>query len=254
MKNYIRNQRRENKSTLVFVHGNSSSSNVFNPIFESELFDENLISFDFFGHGKSPWLSIEHKYSIESYRKQLLEITSNVMNDVYIIAHSLGGHIAIEVATSIENLKGLLVFGTPPIRKPINFNEAFNPVEILNMMYTDKVDDENLEILFQKFTRNKSYNEILKKDFRNTDPRIRLNLAAELQNPDTLLDEVNIFKNLNCKKLIINGENDPAINKEYIRLIQKECNFDFLEVKDSGHYISVEKRFEFNRLVKEFVN
>lgn len=253
MNNYIRNKNRENQKTIIFVHGNSSSSNVFNPIFDSELFEENLIAFDFFGHGRSPRQGFDDKYSIDSYRKQLLEIASKVINDVYIVAHSLGGHIAIEVAPNIDNLKGLMVFGAPPIRKPLNFNEAFNTVEIMNMMYSDKVDEENLELLFQIFTKNKSYNGILKNDFRNTDPRIRLDLATELQNPETLLDEVCIFKNLNCKKIILNGEFDPAINKEYLRAIQTECYFDLVEVNDSGHYISVENSFEFNRLVKEFV-
>jgi pimeloyl-ACP methyl ester carboxylesterase len=236
------------------LHGNSSSSLIYEPVFDSGDFSQTLISFDFMGHGQSPWLPQNEAYSIDNYLKQVTNLISQLEGDIYLVGHSLGGHIAIEIAPKIQNLKGLFVFGTPPVRKPLNFGEAFNPVEIVGIMYSDSATNEQIDLLFDTFTKDKSFNNILISDYKGTDPRVRTDLAAQIQNPDSLLDEVDILKSLTCKKVVVYANYDPAINVDYLRRIKTEAGFDFYEVDNSGHYLSLENSVEFLCILKEYVS
>ena len=79
-----------NGPTVVFIHGNSSSSSTWAPQLDRELRPRHC-------------------------RRRAL------------IGWSLGGHIALEALTIMDDLRGVAVFGTPPVGIPPRMEDAFHP-------------------------------------------------------------------------------------------------------------------------------
>ncbi|MFT7233972.1 MAG: pimeloyl-ACP methyl ester carboxylesterase [Cyclobacteriaceae bacterium] len=231
------------KGTIVMLHGNSSSSMVFDPVFESEL-PYSLMTFDLLGHGES---ECDGKYGITDLKKQILSYVSTIDDDVLLVGHSLGGHLAIEVAEEIENLKGLLVTGTPPLKKPLNMEEAFLPNPSLGTFFEENPKNENLSETLNIVVCNKSTIPLLKKDFLRADPKVRSVLAAEI---DAWSDELTIFSNLSCLKYVIQGDQDPIVNPKYLESINHDIQFELIMMTDCGHYPSIEKPDEFIQHLK----
>lgn len=224
--------------TIVLLHGNSSSSKVFESIFNSEL-PYNLAALDLIGHGES-----EHtgSYTIADYKKQILSVIGEIEGDILLVGNSLGGHLALEIANEIPKLKGLLIFGTPPVKKPLNMEEAFLPTTALNTFFTENPSLEEIDASLHVAAENKSVIPILKEDFLRTDPKIRSVFALDLGN---LSDESEIFVKLPCKKFIIKGDKDPSVNPQYLETINSLTNFELITMKECGHYPSLEKPDEF---------
>ena len=131
------------KGTIVCLHGNSSSLIVFHPLFKSKLLDYSIISFDLPGHGDSIEKYKNHSnFSISFFKENLIKCINSIDDDILLVGNSLGGHLAIEISEEIKRLKGLLIFGSPPVKKPINFEEAFLPVAALQTYLTEKPTEE----------------------------------------------------------------------------------------------------------------
>jgi len=238
------------KGTIVMLHGNSSSSKVFNPVLNSNI-SHNLLAFDLIGHGDN---KPSGDYTINAYIKAILAIIKEIDGDILLVGNSLGGHLAIEVANDIPNLKGLLIFGAPPIKKPINFEEAFVPIPELNTFFDPTPSDEQIDATIDLAVVNKSIIPILKADFLKADPLIRSTLATEFANPDAFSDELEIITNLSCQKYIIKGDQDPAINPIYLETISTGNNVELITIDNCGHYPTLEKPEEFISHLKKIAN
>lgn len=229
-------KRGSRKGTIVMLHGNSSSSRVFSSVFESNI-PYNLIAFDFHGQGDS-----EHngKYKISDMINQIRSVIDEVDDDILLVGNSLGGHVALEIANTIPNLKGLLIFGTPPIKKPLNMEEAFLPNPAINTFLTENPTEEEINNTLNVAVNNKSVIPLLKKDFLRSDPRVRSVIVTEFAE---FSDELSILSNLSCQKFIINGDQDPTVNPNYLEDIMSEGKFELVIIKECGHYPSVEKTY-----------
>ena len=117
----------KNKGTIVFIHGNSSSSNVFSEVLNEKLIGCSLIAIDLPGHGDSLDNHFED-FSFENLKSICTNFINTIDGDILIYGNSFGGNIAIEIAKDINNLKGLIIAGTPPVKKPLNLLEAYLPL------------------------------------------------------------------------------------------------------------------------------
>ena len=134
------------KGTIVFIHGNSSSSFVFDEVLKCKSIPQTKIAVELPGHGINTNLGHEVKdFSIEVYRAKLIDLLSRIDDDVLLVGNSLGGHLVIEVAQEVNRLKGLVIFGTPPLKKPLNLEEAFLPVDALQTFFTENPTDTEIE-------------------------------------------------------------------------------------------------------------
>ncbi|MFT7233970.1 MAG: pimeloyl-ACP methyl ester carboxylesterase [Cyclobacteriaceae bacterium] len=238
MKSTIRFKKGTKKGTIVMLHGNSSSSMVFDPVFKSEL-PYSLMAFDLLGHGET---QRDGKYGFSDQMEHILSNIATIDDDILLAGNSLGGHLAIEVAEEIKNLKGLLVFGTSPLRKPLNMEEAFLSSPGLSTFFEENPNSEDLDVALNMAVFNKSTISLLKKDFLRADPKVRSVLTAEI---GTLSDEVALFSTLSCLKFVIQGDEEPIVNPAYLDVIKQVIHFELIEMKDCGHCPSIEKPDEF---------
>ena len=245
--NIMKINKHKNKGTIVLLHGNSSSSNVFTPVIESDI-PYNIVAFDFYGHGES-----EHNgaYKLSCMKDQILSVLENIDDDVLLVGNSLGGHLAIEVANNVKNLKGLLFFGTPPVKKPLNMEEAFILNPAVNIFFTENPTEEEVETSLAVATQNKKVVSLLKEDFFKTDPKARGEIASQA---DEFSDELAILTNLICQKFIIAGEQDPFINLTYLEQNKTKANYKLIKIANCGHYPSIEQPDEFVNHLKNIAN
>ncbi len=235
---HITQKQGKKSGTIIMLHGSSSSSRVFAPVFESSI-PYSLIAIDFFGHGES---SFNGKYRVSDMKDQILSVVENIDEDILLVGNSLGGHLAIEVAKDIEKLKGLLIFGTPPLKKPINAEEAFMPIPELSTFLTENPSEEDIDKVLSLAVQNKDVISLLKEDFFKCDPKVRSVIAAEFEKYS---DELEILTNLPCQKFIIKGEQDPSINPIYLEQNKTIANYELISMANCGHYPSIEQAEEF---------
>lgn len=132
---------------LLFLHGNSADSRIFEPLLNEPQLKENytLIVFDYPGHGRSEDAPEPDKaYFQYAYAEAALKVLQHYNVDNFIaVGWSLGGHVALELVsvlatpkntTSIKEV-GAVITGTPPVRrlkiagfrKDVDISALFNP-------------------------------------------------------------------------------------------------------------------------------
>lgn len=241
---------------IICIHGNSSSSLVFESILNSDKIKQTVIAVDLPGHGENIEDYKNHQdFSMDFYREKLIHFIDAIDDDVLLVGNSLGGHLAIEIANEIENLKGLVIFSSPPVKKPINFEEAFLPVEALQTFFTEKPTDEAISSAVNIAVQNKECIATITSDFFKANPLVRASVAKDLLGNETL-NEYEIFTKLEILKFIIAGDKDPSVNRDYLEKVAKNCdnNCEFILMENCGHYPSIEKPTEFIDVLNHITN
>ncbi|TGV02752.1 alpha/beta fold hydrolase [Flavivirga rizhaonensis] len=242
----------KDRGSIVFIHGNSSSSSVFNEVPKSKLITQTKIVVDLPGHGESVYeYENEEDFFISSYREKLIKLINTLDGNILLVGHSLGGHIAIEIAPQIHKLKGILIFGTPPLKKPLNLEEAFLFSPELQTFFTEDVSEIAAREAVEVTLFNKQCASVIIEDFKRTNPKVRKAIAADIAE-NSYLNQLKIFLELPIPKYIIAGTHDPSVNLEYIKEVaRKSCSCELFIFQNCGHYPSLEKPVEFNKTLEK---
>ncbi len=240
--------------TLIFIHGNSLSSQTFENQFEdSRLNEYRLLALDLPGHGNS---DRSPNYSFPFLVETVVQF-SNLLNlkNIILVGHSLGGHIAIEAFENIKNSLALIIFGTPPLSSSLKVNEAFLPNEKIGLFYKADLTNSEMEQMKEVVVFHTENTNVIIKSIAKSDPNFRTQLAISVGNDD-LKDELQILKNTVKPILILHGEKDPLINYSYLKNLEIPTlwNRRIHTIEGAGHSIQIEKSKKFSKLVVMFVN
>src|ERR1700710_319034 len=100
---------------LLCIHGNSSSSRIFKPIFESNIpSTRRVLAIDLLGHGDSSNATDPEKaYTMPGYANTAIEVLQKLeIKEVVVVGWSLGGHIGVEMLPRFEGVKGVMIIGS----------------------------------------------------------------------------------------------------------------------------------------------
>jgi pimeloyl-ACP methyl ester carboxylesterase len=237
--------------TLVFLHGNSSSSRFWDPLIASRLNQNfNMLVWDLPGHGNSPRASDPRlAYSLRNYADLLVTlIKAYQLKHFYLIGHSLGGHIILETPEILKASQGAVIMGTPPLGFPPRLDLAFQMSPQFLVLLQDNNDRATLEANFQTMVSPKKADlaQILLEDYLHTDPTARIWLAKNLQSGESI-DELEVFRNFKEKITLVKAEKDPMINPAYFSQHLPE---DLItEIPGAGHYAPLEFPESFIELI-----
>lgn len=238
---------------IVFVHGNSLNSLTFNR--QLEVLEFPILAFDLPGHGLSERkTNYEDNYCVPGYVQTLKNIISKSgINDFILVGHSLGGHIAIESFNEISGVKGLFIFGTPPIGIPPEMDKMFFPNPAMAYLFSKELSDTNAELLANEFVFNHpAVSSELKKYILQTDGYCRENLGASI-GKGQFKNEVYLLEKSNIPVAVIHGEHDKMVNPEYIRSLRINNLWgNKIQLINSGHIPQMEQPEIFNQLIADF--
>lgn len=248
-------RKRTLNETVIFIHGNSSDSTVFNGILNNPTFQYCSYTLSLPGHYEEDSAVQLNDFSITAIINQITEFVSSINYPILLFGHSLGGHLAIEIAPKLNNLKGLCVMGTPPIELPINFESAFNPVVEMSVLFEEAPTDNLLDAFLKKAVVNPTVKDSIKANFVKTHPKARGYIANAIPKNEWSNQRA-IFRDLQIPKYIAHGLKDPFINLDYLEEIKTEnqpkCSLTLF--MESGHYPMLETPKDFEEYVVKICN
>ena len=242
-----------NEKCILFIHGNSLNTNTFqNQFSDTQLNQYRLIAIDLPGHGDSATSTTpEETYSVPNYAELIVAFVSSLnLENVILVGHSLGGHIAIEASEQIKQCNGLVIFGTPPIGMPPAMGDMFLPNPVINLAYSGEFSMEEAKTLASAFA-TEEYK--LETSILNTDSNARVYLGASI-GQGKFKDEIAICTAANFPIAIFHGEGDALINLDYLNNLSFPIWKDKVHViKDTTHCPQLENHNFFNTILIEFI-
>ena len=250
----------ENAFTLLFIHGNSSSSSTFDAQLQSDLSKKYYLSaMNLPGHGDAPPAEDIKVYSLPGYASAAEKyIADNNLTNVVLVGWSLGGHIALEmVAKENHPYKGIVIYGTPPLGIPPDMGAAFLPNEAVNIGFTPELDETMARSYAMSFFKPESTIDPAPfvKDILSTDGKARANLVPSMSSIG-YADEVLAVKNLNVPIMVIHGAEEQLVNGAYLDSLDMPTLYSgkVTNIEDAGHAPHIEQSQKFNDLLSEFVD
>lgn len=247
--------------TIVLIHGHCTNKEFFSAQFNSPLLsDYRLIALDLPGYGASePPRDPLKGYSFSGYAAVLAEVVHHfALTNYFLLGWSLGGHVALEVCEELDNLKGLIITGTPPIEiSPEGFAAGFitlNPA-VANCFGKGNLTREEAKLL----AAISGYDGSPEKEFL-VEAILQTDEGAKTLYPASIAkgvgkNELEIIKKFPQPIAVIGGAEDSAINYDYVKklafnnLWQNQVHL----VPGAGHGVFMEKPDAFNALVREFL-
>ncbi len=245
----------DSEFTLLFIHGNSLSKESFAKQFEGTP-SHRYIAVDLPGHGSSDRSkNPEEDYTVPGFSTTLCSFLSALnLKNVVLVGHSLGGHIAIEMANSLNSLKGLVIFGTPPLAIPPDMASAFLPNPAMAAAFKGELSQEETNLLAQAFCSDQALTQNLARQINQTDPNSRTSIGASIGQLN-YTDEIVICKDLSVDFAVLHGAKDPLVNQDYFSSkFPKMWKGAVQIIQEAGHSIQLETPEEFSEILSAYLN
>lgn len=244
-------------SPVLLLHGNSLSSLAFARQFASPLGKEyRLVALDLPGHGRSaPAHDPRTTCTLPGYAEIVAAFVKALALDrAVLVGWSLGGHVLLEASGQLQNSPGLMLFGTPPVGKPMA-GEAFLPHPAMGLVFTSDLSAAEAEMVTAAFFKPGSeIPPFFSEDIQRTDGRAREALRISI-GEGRYADEVKIVATLKKPLAIVHGAEDPLINLSYIKGITMPTLWrgEIQMIPGAGHTPQWEQPESFNRLLRKFI-
>jgi len=212
--------REGDEPTLICIHGNSLSRQLFAPLFASEqLRRRRLVCYDLPGHGASDWSSNPATdYTLRAYAAHLaaLVAATDTMSCV-LMGLSLGGHIAVQALAAglVPRMAGLVSVGAPPIAGPGDLAKAFLPLPGGLSLFNEQITTTEARAIAAVIGATPEDYDGLVTAITTTDPRARSALFQDLVRTP-YRDEWTFLCQTPIPALLCFGENDQAVNMAYL--------------------------------------
>lgn len=247
---------------VLFIHGNSACKEVFHHQFTSSLARKyRLIAFDLPGHGASDDAAVPGDvYRMAPMTRMVRALLESLdACDAVLVGWSLGGHLAIELAGTYREHRGLVISGTPPFgpgRGEIAL--AFNQTE--EMALTDKDDFSEADaalyakaILGPAAAREKIFTDAV----RRTDGTMRTTSIGDwAMNEEAGHYQKGVIAKWHHPIAVIQGETEPFVNQAWMKDISWANLWQgkYHMVKGAGHASFLEKPEAYNALLDRYLS
>jgi len=234
---------------LIWLHGWGVDHKTLLPI--ASFFDTETENYllDLSGFGKSP--APKTVYESEDYAKEIIKWLKNfkTKKPTYIIGHSFGGKIAIQIANlSPKSVQGLILIGASGLKRK---RSPFFKIRILTFKILTKI----AKIIFsQKIflsIRKKLIGKMGSADYKNAKGIMR-KILVRIVNENLQ----NIASKINTPTLLIYGEKDlqtpTYFGEQYNKLIK---NSTLIEIPNLNHYTILSfGKHQVQNLINNFLN
>ncbi len=238
---------------LVILHGLFGMLDNWNTIAKILSKDFMVIILDLPNHGKSEHI---HTFSIPQVADQIMEfLASNWIYECYLLGHSLGGKIAMQMAlTHPDTIDRLIVVDIAPKAYEGGHEAIFEALEELDLSQVDTRAEAN-ELLFERIKSPVLVNFLLKNlKLENGTYCWKFNLEGLQQEYPNILKPISSSNTYDKPTLFIRGGASDYILDEDIPAIKKL--FPKAEIKtiaQAGHWVHAEQKDLFIQEVTSFL-
>ena len=237
--------------TILFIHGLGSSTLDWEH--QVEFFSKNYktITVDLRGHGRTG--SVEGAYNIHLFAKDVAEILKNEIHPVHIIGISMGGMVALQLATDIpERIKSLVIINSyvdfpldnPEMIKALRKRKLIPKIlgmRIMGLVIGKKLfprkDQRDLRILMAKrWAKNK-----VKDYIKSVDAIAGWSIINDLHK-------------ITCPVLVLTAEFDYWSVEEKRAYTTNMPKAKLVVIKSARHGVTMEKPDEVNMAINKFLN
>ncbi len=235
---------------LVLVHGFLGSSDMWGPQIKFFKDDFRVIVPALPGFGNSN--KINSCDSIECMAKAILSLLEKKKIQKFnLLGHSMGGMIVQEIAKLAgENILKLICYGTGPRGNIPGRFETINQSR-------DKLKINGLKDTAHRIAKTWFIKEEKAKYFYLCEDARKQTSIEAADNGLVAMknwDGVKNLQNIKNETLIIWGDQDKAYNFNQVETLNNNIpNSDLKIIKECSHNVHLEKPYEFNIIVKEFL-
>lgn len=246
------------KNTILFIHGNSMSSDTWLPQFEDKNLNSKyqLIAFDLPGNGESDWY---HKNETANYRPKKLALLVKSILDHYkvdrflLVGLSYGTNIIGEITTPFKHCAGILLEGTCIVNDKFNVGEVLAPVPNGHVMAVPTATDEELNGFVVSVAENKEIRQRFIESYRKADPIFREELGKTLLGSE-LSDELENIRKWNLDVCVMFGKEEKLVKTDYLNQYETLWNGKVYFIENAGHLINEETPEKFNEILLAYAD
>lgn len=232
-------QNKELAKNILYIHGYASNKNS-NKSLQDFCNDNNykLWTIDLPGHGEEPFGN--NRLTIKSFSEFVINfINVNKIDNIIIVGHSMGGAIAANVATRLNNKIAKLILISPLnlAIKNNKFNKSKN--NLINYL-----ESSNMHIL----------DKLKKMDAINI---LKFTLLARNISTNSALNELDvIYRKLNVPTLILLGENDLILpcSRSFNYFDELKNKHLKIIIQNGDHSLYKTSAISFVKNVNNFIN
>lgn len=251
------NNSNNGKPSIVFVHGNSMSSRIWEKQFFSELSKKyHLVAFDMPGCGESDHsIEPDNNYNFSDLGDALDSVCNYFrLNNYVIVGYSLGGNVVMQNLSKLKGCIGIFI-NSVPVTLPLMLDRMYQPDQDLAIMFQKDYTSEALDrILKRHFCNADLMPPFLKTGFEKTDGNLRQTIMNNIIQ-GKLNDEVKTINLLSIPIALVVGKEENIIDVNYFKTFtlnniwRGEVQF----ISDANHCPQIEEPEQYNSLLDSFV-
>jgi branched-chain amino acid transport system permease protein len=233
--------------TILFLHGNLSSSLWWDKVLALLPPGWRAIAPDFHGYGRST--APPEKYGIEEMAADVAALRQRLnLSSFVLVGHSMGGAVALQYALqNPENIQALLLVDPVPASGLHLPNEVFELLETMKSDFSSM--KEGLRGTAPGAPDDAFFHSLVQGALESTPQAFR-----EIPKSMAEFDVSARLNEIACPTLCVMGENDLLISKKDIeRMCEVISNCAFVEMPGVGHCPSIEAPEELTRLLVSFL-
>ncbi len=238
---------------ILLIHGNSLSPETFKHQINSDFAKENSLTVIDLNKAVLNLTDVSPQTFLFKLRDEVVKLHQEHKFDV-VVGHSFGGHLAIECSPELKGLKGLVIFGTPPLSKPPKMEEAYLPNPAVGLFFKKDLTSQEINTISEALIYNKDLDFDFEAIISQSSEIIRELTPASI-GTGNYNDETLILENTKIPIAILHGDKDPMVNGDYFKTLniptlwRKEIQI----IPDAGHCIQLEEPKIFNELLSSFI-
>lgn len=243
-------------NTLVFIHGNSSSSRVWSLQYQSELFREyRIIAPDLPGHGQSSAIA-SGDYSVINMASIIGEfVVAVVGNTPYcLVGLSLGGNVTAEMLGLGCSPAGIALISTGLVGKEVPVARVVKEGLVAEVLFQHTPRSSSIKRYFSTLTRegDSKLVDVLIEDHRQTRPQFRADFPRSIGD-GKYSDEIDLVRQWGKKPLVVFGCDDQSIPPDVLDNVELPYwSGGIGKLADAGHLVNIDQPLIFDGLIREY--